>query len=84
MAIPPLNALKCFETVARLGSFKAAAAQLCVTQSAVSHQIKKVEIWFGDPLFARESTGVRLLPQAEALSHRARAFEKLVAACFPG
>lgn len=70
MAFPPLNALRCFETVARLGSFKSAVAHLCVTQSAVSHQIKRVEDWLGEPLFAREANGVRLLRQGEGLSKR--------------
>lgn len=80
--LPPLNALKCFETVARSGSFKAAAEDLCVTQSAVSHQIRKVEEWLGAPLFAREARGVRLLPRAEALAQRlSLAFSEIETAC---
>lgn len=80
--LPPLNALKCFETVARFGSFKAAAEDLCVTQSAVSHQIRKVEEWLGAPLFAREARGVRLLPRAEALAQRlSLAFSEIETAC---
>lgn len=80
--LPPLSALKCFETVARFGSFKAAAEDLCVTQSAVSHQIRKVEEWLGAPLFAREPRGVRLLPRAEALAQRLSfAFSEIETAC---
>ncbi len=40
MAQPPLNALRVFEAVARHGSFRRAADELCVTQSAVSHQLR--------------------------------------------
>ncbi|WP_419903539.1 LysR substrate-binding domain-containing protein [Kiloniella sp.] len=38
-----LNAIRAFETTVRLGSVKAAAAELCVTEGAVSRQIKKLE-----------------------------------------
>lgn len=37
---PPLTALRAFEVASRHGSFSAAAEELCVTQSAVSHQIR--------------------------------------------
>ena len=43
MSQPPLGALRVFEAVARLGSFSRAADELCVTQSAVSHQIRGLE-----------------------------------------
>ena len=42
MSQPPLNALRAFEAVARLGSFNAAAKALFVTQSAVSHQASPI------------------------------------------
>lgn len=87
MSIPPLTALRAFEAVARLGSFKAAADALFVTQSAVSHQIRNVEEWMGKSLFLREGNRTRLLPdgidlarslsvsltEIEAACHRARA-----------
>jgi DNA-binding transcriptional LysR family regulator len=41
MKLPPLKALPVFEAVARLKSFSAAAGELSITQSAVSHQIKQ-------------------------------------------
>jgi len=41
--LPPLNGLRVFEAAARLGSFKAAAEELCVTPSAVSHQVANLE-----------------------------------------
>lgn len=65
---PPLNALRVFETVVRLGSFRAAADELCVTQSAVSHQIRALEDWFGAPLFDRDHNRPRPLPHAEELA----------------
>jgi LysR family transcriptional regulator, glycine cleavage system transcriptional activator len=52
--LPPLNALKCFEAAARLKSFSRAADELNVTQSAVSHQIRQLEDWFGAALFDRQ------------------------------
>ena len=45
--LPPLNALKCFEAAARGNSFSRAADELHVTQSAISHQIRQLEDWFG-------------------------------------
>jgi LysR family glycine cleavage system transcriptional activator len=52
--LPPLNALKAFETAARHGSFTRAAEELCVTQGAVSHQVKALESELGVKLFNRE------------------------------
>lgn len=51
--LPPLTALRNFEAAARLGSFSQAADELCVTQSAVSHQVRQLEAWFGFELFHR-------------------------------
>ena len=45
--LPSLNALRCFEAAARSGSFSRAAEELNVTQSAVSHQVRQLEQWFG-------------------------------------
>ena len=56
----PLRAIAVFETVARLGSFKAAADELHLTPSAVSHQIRALEEELGVCLFLRESRGVTL------------------------
>lgn len=68
MALAPLNALRAFEAVARLGSFKAAADALFVTQSAVSHQVRNLEQWVGRPLFEREGNQNRLLPHGADLA----------------
>jgi LysR family transcriptional regulator, glycine cleavage system transcriptional activator len=52
--LPPLNALKAFEAAARQESFTRAAEELCVTQGAVSHQVKALEAELGIKLFNRE------------------------------
>jgi hypothetical protein len=51
--LPPLNALKAFEAAARHESFTRAAEELCVTQGAVSHQVKALEA----ELAIKRSTG---------------------------
>ncbi|VDC22940.1 LysR substrate-binding domain-containing protein [Pseudogemmobacter humi] len=78
----PLNALRAFEAAARLGSFKAAADALFVTQSAISHQIRHVEDWLGKPLFAREGNRTRLLDEgAELARSLSIALAEIEAAC---
>ena len=57
---PPLNPLRVFEVAARLESFTAAAAELGVTQSAVSRQIATLEGSLSTQLFVRERHGVML------------------------
>ena len=52
--LPALNALKAFEAAARHESFTSAARELCVTQGAVSHQVKALEQQLGLKLFNRE------------------------------
>jgi len=52
--LPPLNALKAFEAAARHESFTRAAEELCVTQGAVSHQVKALEADLAIKLFNRE------------------------------
>ena len=52
--LPPLNALKAFEAAARHESFTHAAEELCVTQGAVSHQVKALEANLAIKLFNRE------------------------------
>jgi LysR family glycine cleavage system transcriptional activator len=52
--LPALNALKAFEAAARYESFTKAADELCVTQGAVSHQVKALEAELGLKLFRRE------------------------------
>jgi LysR family glycine cleavage system transcriptional activator len=59
-AIPPLNPLHVFEVAARLGNFTKAAAELRVTQSAVSRQIATLEDYLNVCLFNRDRSGVSL------------------------
>ena len=56
----PLSALRAFEAAARLGSFKAAAEELAVTPTAVSHQIRALESQTGLALFDRQVRKVSL------------------------
>jgi LysR family transcriptional regulator, glycine cleavage system transcriptional activator len=58
--LPPLAALRAFEAAARLGSFRAAAEELTVTQSAISHQIAGLERRLGAALFRRRARRVEL------------------------
>jgi LysR family glycine cleavage system transcriptional activator len=79
--LPPLNALRNFEAVARHGSFAGAAADLHVTHWAVGKQIRLLEDWFGLPLFERRARGVVLTDEGAALLNDVgNAFERLSAA----
>ncbi|MFT4190326.1 MAG: LysR substrate-binding domain-containing protein [Comamonas sp.] len=55
--------LRCFEATARHGSFTRAADELCVTQGAVSQQVRQLEQWLGRPLLRRAPRA--LAPTAE-------------------
>ena len=65
--LPSLTALATFEASARHRSFKLAAAELNVTPSAISRQIKALEDEFSLPLFLRHTSGVELTPEGEDL-----------------
>jgi LysR family glycine cleavage system transcriptional activator len=56
----PLSELRAFEAAARCLSFKLAAAELGVTPTAVSHQIRLLEVFCGQPLFRRQPRPVAL------------------------
>jgi LysR family glycine cleavage system transcriptional activator len=58
--LPPLNALHAFEAAGRYLNFRAAAAELCVTPSAVSRQIKLLEVQLGVALFVRTHRKLQL------------------------
>lgn len=67
--LPPLAAIRAFESAGRLENFSRAAEELGLTQAAVSYQIRQLEDRLGHPLFVREKgrvrlseTGQRLLP----------------------
>lgn len=63
----PLNALRAFEASARHLSFTRAAVELCVTQAAVSHQVKSLESVLGVTLFKRLPRGLMLTSEGETL-----------------
>lgn len=63
----PLNALRAFEASARHLSFTRAAIELCVTQAAVSHQVKLLEAQLKVTLFKRLPRGLMMTGEGEAL-----------------
>lgn len=63
----PLNGLRAFEASARHLSFTRAAIELCVTQAAVSQQVKGLEKRLGVPLFQRLPRGLKITAEGEAL-----------------
>lgn len=63
----PLNALRAFEASARHLSFTRAAIELCVTQAAVSHQVKSLEAQLSVTLFKRLPRGLMLTREGETL-----------------
>jgi LysR family glycine cleavage system transcriptional activator len=64
--LPPLHSLRAFESAARLLSFTRAAAELHVTQTAVSHHVKQLEAHLGVALFRREPRKLSLTPDGAA------------------
>ncbi|GAB5467782.1 MAG: transcriptional regulator GcvA [Rhodospirillales bacterium] len=79
--LPSLTALRAFEAVGRLGSFTKAAAELKVTQAAVSHQVRVLEAQLGQPLLRRSTRKLSLTPVgARLLPATSSAFAELLAA----
>src|SRR5690242_11799260 len=71
--LPPLPELVAFEAVARLHSFTRAAAELSLTQSAVSHRVRRLESHVGTLLLRRLNPGIELTDAGRALLPRAAA-----------
>ncbi|HHQ6615193.1 TPA: LysR family transcriptional regulator [Serratia fonticola] len=67
MKLPPLNTLRFFDAVARHQSLIKASEELCVTQSAVSRQIKQLEDTLGISLFERRNRAIFLTPDGVRL-----------------
>jgi LysR family transcriptional regulator, glycine cleavage system transcriptional activator len=65
--LPPFPELVAFEAVARLLSFTKAAAELCITQSAVSHRVRRLEKFVGSRLLHRTNPGIALTAAGAAL-----------------
>lgn len=79
--LPPLAGIRAFEAAARTENFTAAAAELGMTQAAVSYQVKSLEERLGAPLFVREKGRVRLTPLgARLLPALSGAFDAIEAA----
>jgi LysR family transcriptional regulator, glycine cleavage system transcriptional activator len=76
--LPSLNGLRAFESAARHMSFSKAAEELHVTQTAISHQIRKLEEQLGIRLFVRQVRAVALTREGQDyLPAVAAAFEDL-------
>ncbi|HZF32829.1 MAG TPA: transcriptional regulator GcvA [Candidatus Angelobacter sp.] len=79
--LPPLSAIRAFEAAARHESFTKAAAELGMTQAAVSYQVKLLEDRVGAPLFLRQARRVMLSEAGRRLAPPvAEAFQRLHAA----
>lgn len=79
--LPPLAGIRAFEAAARTENFTAAAAELGMTQAAVSYQVKSLEERLGAPLFVREKGRVKLTPLgARLLPTLSGAFDAIEAA----
>lgn len=78
MRLPSLKFLKTFQVAATRLSFKAAAEELCITPSAVSHQIKGLEEQLGVALFERGPSSLTLTEAGESyLQHMETVFSRL-------
>ncbi|MBN8986527.1 MAG: LysR family transcriptional regulator, partial [Rhizobiales bacterium] len=73
LRLPSLNGLRAFEAAARHLSFTAAATELNVTQTAVSHQIRRLEQELGIKLFVRQNRTIALTAEAQEYLPRIRA-----------
>jgi LysR family glycine cleavage system transcriptional activator len=65
MKLPPMNALRAFEAVSRLGSVSKAAEELCVSQGAVSQQLRNLEDHLERELFIRTPHSFKLSEEGE-------------------
>jgi LysR family glycine cleavage system transcriptional activator len=76
--LPSLSGLRAFEAAARHLSFTRAAEELNVTQTAISHLIRRLEDQLGIPLFVRRNRALELTREAESYLPAVRgAFEDL-------
>lgn len=80
--IPNFVLLRAFEAAARLESFTLAAHELHLTPSAISHQVRELESFFGRPLFTRRNRRVEATPQGRRLFESlARVLDAMESAC---
>jgi LysR family transcriptional regulator, glycine cleavage system transcriptional activator len=79
-SLPPLNALRAFESAARHGSYVAAATELGVSPAAVSQQIRNLETFLGKTLFMRFNNRVVLTDAGQAVfAGASEAFQSIAA-----
>ncbi len=69
---PPLPALKAFAALVRLGSISAAADELCLTQGAISHQIRALEATLDVQLVERQKRRVILTEEGRIYGYQVR------------
>jgi DNA-binding transcriptional LysR family regulator len=80
--LPSLQSLRAFEAAARLQSFLLASEELHLTPSAISHQVRSLESYFGHPLFTRSNRRVELTDSgARLLATLSAAFDMIEEAC---
>lgn len=80
-SLPPLNAVKAFESAGRHISLTAAASELGVTHGAISRQIRILEDWFGVRLLVKDGRGVSLTAEGQSfLAEATRLLDGLAAA----
>ena len=78
--LPPLNGLRAFEMAARHENFARAAAELNLSQAAVSHRVRALEKYLGYALFERLPRGLKLTEAGKAyLPSIQKAFEQIFA-----
>ncbi len=66
-SLPPLESLRAFRETALLGGFRRAGEALSISQSAVSHHIRKLEEMLGKPLFVRHAKSISLTAEGQLL-----------------
>jgi len=80
--IPKFSLLHTFEAAARTESFSMASEELCITPSAVSHQIRELESYLGRKLFVRQNRRVELTGEGRRLQDSlSQVFESIETAC---
>ncbi|WP_192246624.1 LysR substrate-binding domain-containing protein [Mesorhizobium silamurunense] len=68
--IPPLNMLRAFDAVSRLGTMRAAAIDLGINHTVVSRHVANLEAWLGVKLVDTGPRGVKLTNEGDLYSHR--------------
>lgn len=79
--LPPLKSLLAFSAASRCKNFTLAAEQLFISQSAISHQIKKLEQFLGHKLFYRQGNQLQLTDEGKGFAIIVnQAFEQIASA----